>query len=86
LFYFDETRLKQLYTGGTFTDLTKLKHTLKLTNTGAFDASLLNGTMASKDRASSFDLIAFKINQEWDNGVGYDYELPVFNNRRHSIL
>jgi hypothetical protein len=77
LFYFDETRLKQLYTGGTFTDLTKLKHTLKLTNTGAFDASLLNGTMASKDRASSFDLIAFKINQEWDNGVGYDYELPV---------
>lgn len=77
LFYFDETRLKQLYTGGTFTDLTKLKHTLKLTNTGAFDASLLNGTMASKDRASSFDLIAFKITQEWDNGVGYDYELPV---------
>jgi hypothetical protein len=77
LFHFDETRLKQLYTGGTFTDLTKLKHTLKLTNTGSFDTGLLNGTMAGKDRASSFDLIAFKIGQEWDNGVGYDYEIPT---------
>ena len=79
LFYFDESRLKSLYTGGTFTDLTKLKHTLHLTNTGAFDTDLLNGTMGSKDRASSFDLILFKINQEWDNGVGYDYDVPVYN-------
>jgi hypothetical protein len=76
LFHFDETRLKALYTGGTFTDLTKLKHTLRLTNTGSFDTALLNGTMGGKDRASSFDLILFKINQNWDNGVGYDYEVP----------
>lgn len=75
LFYFDESRIKSLYTGGTFTDLTKLKHTLKLTNTASFDKALLNGDMGSKDRATSFDLILFKINQEWDNGVGYDYDL-----------
>ena len=31
--------------------------------------------MGGKDRASSFDLIAFKINQSWDNGVGYDYDI-----------
>jgi hypothetical protein len=80
LFHFDETRLKSLYTGGTFTDLTKLKHTLKLFNTGAFDTSLLNGTMGSKDRANSFDLTLFKINQDWDNGVGYDYEIPLLTN------
>ena len=80
LFYFDETRLKSLYTGGTFTDLTKLKHTLRLTNTGSFDTGLLNGTMASKDRTTSFDLILFKINQPWDNGVGYDYEIPILVN------
>lgn len=73
LFHFDETRLKSLYTGGTFTDLSKLTHTLRLTNTGAFDKGLLNGTMESKARACSFDLILFKINQDWDNGVGYDY-------------
>lgn len=77
LMHFDETRLKSLYTGGTFTDLTKLKHTLRLTNTGAFDSGLLNGTMAEKQRTSSFDLITFKINQEWDNGVGYDYSVPI---------
>jgi hypothetical protein len=77
LMHFDESRLKALYTGGTFTDLTKLKHTLRLTNTGSFDDGLLNGTMADKQRTASFDLIAFKINQEWDNGVGYDYSVPI---------
>ena len=60
LFHFDETRIKSLYTGGTFTDLTKLKHTLRLTNTASFDTDLLNGTMGTKDRATSFDLIVFK--------------------------
>jgi hypothetical protein len=80
LFHFDETRLKNLYTGGTYTDLTKLKHTLRLTNTASFDTGLLNGTMAAKKRASSFDLIAFTINQPWDNGVGYDYEIPILVN------
>jgi hypothetical protein len=77
LFHFDETRLKDLYTGGTFTDLTKLKHTLRLTNTASFDTAYLNGSMGGKDRASSFDLIGFKINQPWDNGIGYDYEIPI---------
>jgi hypothetical protein len=75
LFHFDESRIKNFYTGGTFTDLTKLTHTLRLTNTGSFDKDLLNGMMGSKERASSFDLIVFKINQHWDNGVGYDYQL-----------
>ncbi len=77
LFKFDETRLKELYTGGTYTDLSKLTHTLKMTNTGSFDTQYLNGTMGGKDRASSFDLIVFEINQDWDNGVGYDYEIPT---------
>jgi hypothetical protein len=36
-----------LYTGGTYTDLSKLTHTLRLTNTGSFD-NLLNGTMVKK--------------------------------------
>ena len=80
LFHFDESRIKDLYNNGTFTDLTKLKHTLRLTNTASFDTGLLNGTMSAKDRASSFDLILFKINQDWDNGVGYDYEVPILVN------
>lgn len=80
LFKFDESRLKSLYTGGTFTDLTKLTHTLRFTNTGAFDTEYLNTAVGGKDRASSFDLISFKINQDWDNGVGYDYEIPILLN------
>ncbi len=75
LLHFDETRLKQLYTGNTFTDLTKLKHTLHLTNASSTNIELLNGYMGGKQRTSSFDLIAFKINQDWDNGVGYDYTI-----------
>jgi len=77
LFKFDETRLIELYTGGTYTDLTKLKHTLRMTNTASFDTALLNGTMGAKQRASSFDLMVFKIGQDWDNGCGYDYEVPL---------
>ncbi len=77
LFHFDEARLKNFYTGGTFTELSNLKHTLRMTNTGSFDKDLLNTGMGSKDRTTSFDLILFKINQDWDNGVGYDYEIPI---------
>ena len=54
LFHFDETRLKGLYDNGTYTDLSKLKHVLRLTNTASFDTGLLNGTMGTKQRASSF--------------------------------
>jgi hypothetical protein len=69
--------------GGTYTDLSKLTHTLRLTNTGSFD-NLLNGTMVGKNRTSSFDLITFKINQNWDNGVGYDYSICDSNNADYS--
>lgn len=77
IFHFDESRLKALYTGGTFTDLTKLKHTLRLTNTGAFDKELLNTIMGTKERTSSFELILFKIEQNWDEGTGNDHEYPI---------
>jgi hypothetical protein len=74
LFYFDESNLTDLYTGGTYTDLTKLKHTLRMTNTGSFDHELMGSvTCDGKDRACSFDLILFSIDQEWDEGCGYDF-------------
>lgn len=74
LFHFDETRLREMYTGGTFGDISKLTHTLRLTNTGAFDLELLGKkTCKGKERSCSFDLILFEIDQEWDEGNGYDY-------------
>jgi len=77
IFKFDESRLKELVEDKTFTDLSKLKHTIRMTNTGSFDKELLNKNMGSKARTCSFDLIVFEINQDWDNGVGYDYFLPI---------
>lgn len=74
LFHFDETRLRDLYSGGTFPNIGLMRHTLRMTNTGAFDEQLLGKyTCDGKQRACSFDLILFKIDQEWDEGVGYDY-------------
>lgn len=85
LLHFDVTRLTSLYTGGTFTDLTKLKHTLRMTNTGSFDKALLNGSMNGKSRATNFDLILFKVDEPWDNGTGYDY-MPFNNPNANNTL
>jgi hypothetical protein len=74
LIYFDESRIKKFYEDGYFCDLSKLKHTLKLYNATFFNESLLGQeTCDGKKRACSFDMIVFKIPQEWDEGIGYDY-------------
>lgn len=62
---------------------TGITHTLTMTNTSSFDEELLNGFMSDgARRATSFDLILFKIPkysgstgspQNWDEGVGYDF-------------
>jgi hypothetical protein len=51
------------------------KHVLKLTNTiNPTDSSFFNeNTDFNTKRASSFTLVAFKLKQNWDEGVGYDY-------------
>jgi hypothetical protein len=63
----DLSRLAAFNADGTIKDLTKAKHVLKLKNTGLFDLAMV------KRKASSFDLILFDINQEWDEGAGYNY-------------
>ena len=60
-----------------------MTHTLKMTNTSAFDEELLNDKWSyGRRRATSFDLVLFRIPkvsgatgnpQLWDEGVGYDY-------------
>jgi hypothetical protein len=74
IFQFNIDRLRNLYLDGTFVDLSKLKHTLRMTNTGAFDKELLGKvTCDGKPRTSSFDLILFNVTQAWDEGTGYDF-------------
>lgn len=62
---------------------TGMTHIFQMTNTSSFDEDLINEDMSDgKRRASSFDLILFRIPktsgttgqpQPWDEGVGYDY-------------
>ena len=74
LLYFDVTDLQSKYNSGELGDLSNVKHVLKMTNTSSFDKDLL-GQKATNgyQRASSFDLTLFRVNKEWDEGVGYDY-------------
>jgi hypothetical protein len=56
------------------------KHYLKLTNTIFGDETFLGAKRnTGRDRATSFDLILFKINEFWDEGVGFDYEDEVYD-------
>jgi hypothetical protein len=84
IFDLDLTLLKQKVSDGTITmDCTdSVKHVLRMTNTGFFGGeTLLNqNTSQNRKRATSFDLILFRIptNQLWDEGVGYDYSDLVY--------
>lgn len=75
IFKLDLIRLQELVDNGYYSDVTKLKHTLKITNTGFFDWDLAGNDFVGKNRSSSFDLGLFEINQVWDSGVGYDEQL-----------
>jgi len=85
IFDIDLTKLNDLISEGVISTScgSNMNHTLIMKNTSAFDKELLNTTMSNgKRRATSFDLILFRIPktsgstgtpQNWDSGVGYDY-------------
>jgi len=72
------------------TGFSEITHKLRMTNTSFFDNELLNDkTSEGRRRATSFDLILFRIpqNQTWDSGVGYDYynfNITNLNDRSYS--
>jgi hypothetical protein len=84
LLHFDHNKIKKMVEDKTFADITKLKHTLKITNAGSLDFSQLHKVYnsqidgANKKRATSFDLIYFLIPEDWDNGKGFDYTKDCF--------
>lgn len=80
LFKVDFTDLISKIDGGDYVLDDNTRHYLKMTNTIFGDETLLrqkNGK--GRDRTTSFDLIVFKINEFWDEGVGFDYEDSVFD-------
>jgi len=81
IFQFDVQRIIDFRSSGMYPDISKFTHTLKMTNTGAFDKTLLGDTTGDgKERTTSFDLRLFPINQDWDEGVGYDFAAQCFFN------
>lgn len=85
IFDIDLTLLRENINSGLISTgcTTGMTHTLKMTNTSSFDNELLNTRMSNQRlRATSFDLILFRIpqisgttggSQFWDEGVGFDY-------------
>jgi len=75
-----------------------IKHTLRMVNTSTFNIDLLNTTTSqSRQRATSFDLLLFRIPyidndqskpQFWDEGVGYDFadlQYEITYDRNYSV-
>lgn len=78
LIHFDITKLKSMVDSKCFSDKTKLKHTLCLKNCGNIDKQnkkvpSSNENTCFKERATSFTILALKINKYWDMGVGFDF-------------
>jgi hypothetical protein len=90
IFDLDLTLLKEKVFDGTISlDCNqKPKHTLRMINTSTFNEELLNTTTSQgRQRATSFDLILFRIPfidgdmnrpQIWGEGVGYDFADLVY--------
>ena len=85
LFYFDHNKVKKLIDDGIMLDMSKMKHTLHITNAGSTDFTQLHMCETSsindnkKIRAVSFDIIFFLIPKPWDRGKGFDYTKTYFN-------
>lgn len=91
LFDIDLSQLLEKISSGIITTecANTLTHTLTMSNTIRFDEDLLNTLNSdNRRRASSFDLILFRIPltsgdtgtiQDWDEGVGYDYSSDQLN-------
>ena len=75
IFKLDLDSLQTKVDGGELVITDTTKHTLHLTNTIFGDEGLKGKNRStSRDRATSFDLIVFKITEFWDEGVGFDYQ------------
>jgi hypothetical protein len=83
IFNLDLDLLIDKYNDGTISNCNgEATHTLRMTNTTSFGDYLNTSTSQGRQRATSFDLVLFRLPyinnnpntpQLWDEGVGYDY-------------
>lgn len=91
LIHFNIDFLRKKVEDKTYTDITKLKHIIKLTNCGSIDVNSINKKIPSsdlkgvKERATSFEVILFLIPQEWDAGRGFDNGADFWLNGKPSV-
>ena len=80
LVHFNVDHLKELVDDKTIADISKVKHTLKLTNCSSVNINdnqkVYAGasTMQGKTRAASVDVILFIVPKDWDEGKGFNYD------------
>lgn len=90
LLHFDECDIKRLVEDKTFADTDKLSFHLKMTNCFSVDGlpyekRLMRGDTLNVHRASSFDLLIFKLPQYFDGGRGFDYISDFWNKENKSV-
>ena len=78
LIHFDVNEIGALIADGTYSDPSKLKCTLKMTNCASvdglpYDKEIHHRASEPVERATSFDLVLYKLPQEFDAGKGFDY-------------
>lgn len=75
IFKFDTSIIEDYITDKTISG--SRTHKLKMKNTSSFDQELIAGyyvdISGNMRRSYSFDLILFRIPEDWDAGVGFDY-------------
>jgi len=75
IFKLDLTELQEKISSGKQVLNDNTRHNLRLTNTIFGDEDLLGSLRGTgRQRAVAFNLVLFRIPEEWDEGVGYDYE------------
>jgi hypothetical protein len=76
LLHFDLSNLREMVEKDGV-DTSNLRHVIKMTNCGTVHLPLFNEELFiennTKIRAASFDIIAFRLPFEWDEGRGFDY-------------
>ena len=89
LIHFDVNEIGALIADGTFSDPSKLSCVLKMTNCASvdglpYDKEIHHRASEPVERATSFDLVLYKLPQEFDAGKGFDYAYDFWINKNHS--
>lgn len=89
LIHFDVDEIAALIADGTFSDPGKLRCTLKMTNCASvdglpYDKEIHHRASEPVERATSFDLVLYRLPQDFDAGKGFDYAGDFWLRDNHS--